>query len=63
MIGYTLIASEDDNKDLSTLETPLLLRWKDVQSYNVWPPYQVILYTVIVFEINTKIMGFSRPGG
>ncbi|KAI9561811.1 hypothetical protein GHT06_012772 [Daphnia sinensis] len=42
VIGYTIIASEDENKDITALETPLLLRWKDVQSYNVWPPYQVV---------------------
>lgn len=42
VIGYAVIVSEDDNKDSSLLELPgTLPRWKDVQSYNTWPAYQV----------------------
>lgn len=42
VIGYAIIVSEDDNKDASLLELPgALPRWKDVQSYNTWPAYQV----------------------
>jgi hypothetical protein len=63
VIGYTIIASEDENKDTSSLETPLLLRWKDVQSYNVWPPYQVSFYILlfVFFKIkNITKYFFSR---
>lgn len=43
MIGYTIIVSEEENKDSSLLELPHVLpRWKDVQSYNVWPSYQAV---------------------
>lgn len=38
MKGYTVIVAEDDSKDSSLLD---MLRWKEVQSYNDWPPYQV----------------------
>uniref|UniRef100_W4VRK2 protein-tyrosine-phosphatase n=1 Tax=Corethrella appendiculata TaxID=1370023 RepID=W4VRK2_9DIPT len=37
--SYTIIVSEDDSKNASGLEMP---SWRDVQSYSVWPPYQVI---------------------
>lgn len=36
---YTVIVAEDDSKNASGLEMP---SWRDVQSYSVWPPYQVI---------------------
>ncbi|XP_058454962.1 tyrosine-protein phosphatase 10D isoform X2 [Malaya genurostris] len=36
---YTIIIAEDDSKNASGLEMP---SWYDVQSYSVWPPYQVI---------------------
>lgn len=36
---YTIIVSEDDSKNASGLEMP---SWRDVQSYSIWPPYQVI---------------------
>lgn len=36
---YSIIIAEDDSKNASGLEMP---SWKDVQSYSVWPPYQVI---------------------
>ncbi|XP_052863483.1 tyrosine-protein phosphatase 10D [Anopheles cruzii] len=36
---YTIIIAEDDSKNASGLEMP---SWRDVQSYSVWPPYQVI---------------------
>lgn len=36
---YTIIVAEDDSKNASGLEMP---SWRDVQSYSVWPPYQVI---------------------
>lgn len=36
---YTIIVAEDDTKNASGLE---MLSWNDVQSYSVWPPYQVI---------------------
>lgn len=46
VIGYTIIVSEDDNKEVSRLDLEerqvVLPRWKDVQSHNVWPPYQVM---------------------
>jgi len=37
--GYTVIVTEDDSKDSSLLD---MLRWKEVQSYNDWPPYQAV---------------------
>lgn len=36
---YTIIVAEDDTKNASGLE---MANWRDVQSYNVWPPYQAI---------------------
>lgn len=36
---YTIIVAEDDSKNASGLEMP---SWNDVQSYSIWPPYQVI---------------------
>lgn len=39
VIMYTIIVAEDDSKNASGLEMP---SWRDVQSYSVWPPYQVI---------------------
>lgn len=39
VIMYTIIVAEDDTKNASGLEMP---SWRDVQSYSVWPPYQVI---------------------
>lgn len=43
MIGYSIIASEEESKDATLLELPgVLPRWKDVQSYNTWPAYQTV---------------------
>lgn len=39
VLWYTIIIAEDDSKNASGLEMP---SWRDVQSYSVWPPYQVI---------------------
>ena len=39
VLGYTVIVAEDESKDASVLELP---RWKDVQSYHSWPPYQAV---------------------
>lgn len=39
IIGYTVIVVEDDTKSSRGVE---LRTWKDVQSYSLWPPYQVI---------------------
>ncbi|XP_059616511.1 tyrosine-protein phosphatase 10D isoform X1 [Phlebotomus argentipes] len=39
VIMYTIIVAEDDTKNASGLEMP---SWRDVQSYSIWPPYQVI---------------------
>ncbi|XP_068211082.1 tyrosine-protein phosphatase 10D-like [Palaemon carinicauda] len=36
--GYSVIVAEDADKVSDNLELP---GWKDVQGYNVWPPYQV----------------------
>ncbi len=36
--AYTLIVAEDDSKNASGIEMP---SWRDVQTYSVWPPYQV----------------------
>lgn len=38
VINYTIIVAEDTSKNASGLEMP---SWQDVQSYSVWPPYQV----------------------
>ncbi|XP_069999561.1 tyrosine-protein phosphatase 10D [Penaeus vannamei] len=38
IIGYTIIVAEDDTKSSRGIE---LRTWKDVQSYPLWPPYQV----------------------
>lgn len=38
VINYTIIVAEDISKNASGLE---MLSWQDVQSYSVWPPYQV----------------------
>lgn len=38
VINYTIIVAEDTSKNASGLEMP---SWRDVQSYSVWPPYQV----------------------
>nr|XP_045582718.1 tyrosine-protein phosphatase 10D-like isoform X1 [Procambarus clarkii] len=35
---YSIIVAEDDSKISRGLEMPV---WQDVQSYSVWPPYQV----------------------
>lgn len=35
---YVLIVTEDSEKNASGLELPT---WSDVQSYDIWPPYQV----------------------
>ncbi|XP_014224112.1 tyrosine-protein phosphatase 10D isoform X1 [Trichogramma pretiosum] len=37
--SYTIIVAEDDSKNASGYE---MARWRDVQKYSVWPPYQVI---------------------
>jgi len=43
VIGYSIIASEEESKDATLLELPgVLPRWKDVQSYNTWPAYQTV---------------------
>lgn len=39
VLWYTIVIAEDDSKNASGLEMP---SWRDVQSYSVWPPYQVI---------------------
>ncbi|XKL64252.1 hypothetical protein PGB90_004338 [Kerria lacca] len=39
IISYTMIVAEDDNKNASGIEMP---SWRDVQTYSVWPPYQVM---------------------
>lgn len=39
VIMYTIIVAEDDSKNASGLEMP---SWHDVQTYSIWPPYQVI---------------------
>lgn len=39
VLMYTIIVAEDDSKNASGLEMP---SWRDVQSYSVWPPFQVI---------------------
>ena len=36
---YVIVVTEDEEKNASGLELPT---WSDVQSYDVWPPYQVI---------------------
>lgn len=38
VIKYTIIVAEDDSKLSKGVELPT---WQDVQSYPVWPPYQV----------------------
>jgi cadherin 5 type 2 (VE-cadherin) len=38
VISYTIIVAEDTSKNSSGFEMP---SWKDVQSYSLWPPYQV----------------------
>ncbi|XP_037089578.1 tyrosine-protein phosphatase 10D-like [Pollicipes pollicipes] len=38
VIGYSIVAAEDYSKDSSGIE---LRNWLDVQTYPVWPPYQV----------------------
>uniref|UniRef100_A0A336MWV1 protein-tyrosine-phosphatase n=1 Tax=Culicoides sonorensis TaxID=179676 RepID=A0A336MWV1_CULSO len=38
VINYTIIVAEDTSKNATGLEMP---SWRDVQSYSVWPPYQV----------------------
>ncbi|KAG0729552.1 Tyrosine-protein phosphatase 10D [Chionoecetes opilio] len=38
VVKYTIIVAEDDSKSSQGLELPT---WEDVQSYPVWPPYQV----------------------
>ncbi|XP_042885464.1 tyrosine-protein phosphatase 10D-like [Penaeus japonicus] len=38
VIGYTVIIAEDETKSSRGVELPT---WKDVQSYSLWPPYQV----------------------
>ncbi|CAB0035818.1 unnamed protein product [Trichogramma brassicae] len=35
--SYTIIVAEDDSKNASGYE---MARWRDVQKYSVWPPYQ-----------------------
>ncbi|XP_051172997.1 tyrosine-protein phosphatase 10D-like isoform X1 [Leptopilina boulardi] len=37
--SYTIIVAEDDSKNASGLEMP---RWRDVQAYSIWPPYQIM---------------------
>lgn len=39
IIAYTVIVAEDDSKNASGIEMP---SWRDVQTYSVWPPYQVM---------------------
>jgi len=67
VIGYTVIVAEDDTKDASVSD---LLRWKDVQSYNLWPPYQVVdLYypfqnsTLETFTIGTDACDSRATSG
>lgn len=64
VILYTIIVAEDISKNSSGLE---MLSWKDVQSFPVWPPYQVIepYYpfkngSVEDFEIGTENCEISR---
>ncbi|KAK8744117.1 hypothetical protein OTU49_001005 [Cherax quadricarinatus] len=38
VIEYSIIVAEDDSKISRGLEMP---SWRDVQSYSIWPPYQV----------------------
>ena len=51
--GYTVIVTEDDSKDSSLLD---MLRWKEVQSYNDWPPYQVLFTIPLNKSSNLKWM-------
>ncbi|XKL59004.1 hypothetical protein PGB90_000020 [Kerria lacca] len=37
--SYTMIVAEDNNKNVPEIEMP---SWRDVQTYSVWPPYQVM---------------------
>lgn len=37
--AYTIIVAEDDSKNASGIEMP---SWRDVQTYSIWPPYQVM---------------------
>lgn len=43
VMSYTIIVAEDDSKNASGLEMP---RWRDVQAYSVWPPYQVTTFSI-----------------
>lgn len=38
VVAYAVIVAEDSAKEGLGLDLP---RWQDVQSYGVWPPYQV----------------------
>ena len=38
-MAYTVLVAQDESKETSMLDLP---RWKDVQSYHVWPPYQAL---------------------
>jgi hypothetical protein len=39
VVGYSIIVAEDHTK--STLDKPNLPKWRDVQQFRIWPPYQV----------------------
>ena len=52
--SYTIIVAEDDSKNASSLDMP---RWKDVQTYSIWPPYQVRIF---LFQILLQLLNLFR---
>lgn len=55
VIGYSVVVAEDHRIDASGLELPT---WLDVQSYSVWPPFQVnVPYNP--FDTNKSVEDFT----
>lgn len=58
VIKYTIIVAEDHSKLSKGLELPT---WQDVQSYPVWPPYQVSFYYSCYFTWNIFVLDVMYP--